>query len=176
MIIRDRYRITGDLYNEAIDYAEKSKYYTSNRHDFHNGGYDNKKKKMFEGKLGEKAFKIFLLENNANFIEDCSSCDERDDYDFLLCHNSIQYKIDVKTRTENFHTRTMEMVEQAQSHPKDIYIAARLYRESDEVALLGWFTFKDMININRIENKGYLDNYVMFDNELRPMSEFDCYL
>ena len=38
----------------------------------------------------------------------------------------IIIKIDVKNRTEHFHTRTMEMVEQAQAHPKNIYVAARL--------------------------------------------------
>ena len=47
---------------------------------------------MFEGKLGEKAFKIFLMENNVNFKEDRSSCDERDEYDFLLSYNDYHYK------------------------------------------------------------------------------------
>ena len=59
MILRKKYVIDGKLYDEALDYAEKSKAYTSNRHDFHSGGLSNKKKKMFEGKLGEKAVKLF---------------------------------------------------------------------------------------------------------------------
>ena len=61
MIIRPIYKIDGQLYQEALDYAESSKRYTSNRHDFHPGGLDNKKKKMFEGKLGEKAIKMLFL-------------------------------------------------------------------------------------------------------------------
>ena len=28
---------------------------------------------------------------------------------------------------------------------------------------------KDILNINRIENNGYLDNYVLFDSELRDI-------
>ena len=60
MIIRNIYKIEGPLYDEALAYAENSKRYTSNRHDFHEGGLDNKKRKMLEGKLGEKAVKIIL--------------------------------------------------------------------------------------------------------------------
>ncbi len=39
---------------------------------------------MLERKLGEKGFKIFLIENNIPFIEDHSSLQERDEYIFLL--------------------------------------------------------------------------------------------
>ena len=63
------------------------------------------------------------------------------------------------------------MVEQANNHPKDIYISVRLFRESNTVRLLGWFSYEDMINKNQIENQGYLDNYVMYDKDLRPMAE-----
>ena len=111
------------------------------------------------------------------FIEDHSSHEERDEYDFLVTIDGLDLKIDVKTRTENFHIRTLEMVEQAESHPKDIYVSARLYRETNTVKLLGWFSFDDMKRIGRIENQGYLDNYVMYDSELRPISElYDYYL
>lgn len=170
MILRDEYIIDGTLYQEALDYASASRAFTSNRHDFHPGGLKNKQKKMFEGKLGEKAFKLFLLDNNIPFDEDHSSYDERDEYDFIV-NDGYQYKVDVKTRTEPFHIRTLEMVEQAQTHPKDIFISARLYRDRNAVVLLGWFSFEDMINKNQIENQGYLDNYVMYDRDLRPMQE-----
>ena len=81
----------------------------------------------------------------------------------------LNYLLDVKIRTKPFHTRTFEMVEQAKSHPKDIFISVRLFPERNTVKLLGWCTFEDMINIHRIENNGYLDNYVMYDSDLRPM-------
>lgn len=171
MILKEKYIITPEFYQEAVDYARASCAYTSNRHDFHAGGLDNKQQKMFEGKLGEKGFKMFLIENNIPFVEDHSSPQERDKYDFLLKTNDKQYLFDVKTRTKSFHTRTLEMVEQAQSHPKDIFISARLYSERNAVKLLGWYSFQDMINTNRIENNGYLYNYVMYDTELRPMKE-----
>lgn len=122
MMIKEVYKIDGELYKEAYDYAEQSKAFTSNRHDFHSGGLKNKKQKMFEGKLGEKAVKIFLQDNKVSFMEDHSSPEERDEYDFLLINKFQQLKVDVKTRTEDFHIRTLEMVEQANSHPKDIYI------------------------------------------------------
>ena len=171
MILREEYNITPELYQEALDYARLSRAYTSNRHDFHAGGLNNKQQKMFEGKLGEKGFKMFLLENNIPFIEDHSSPQERDEYDFLLSTLEKEYLFDVKTRTKHFHTRTLEMVEQAQSHPKDIYISARLFTEKNTVKLLGWYSFQDMINADRIENNGYLDNYVMYDTDLRSIEE-----
>lgn len=171
MILRDEYIIPSDLYKEAFEYAQSSRAYTSNRHDFHAGGLNNKQQKMFEGKLGEKRFKMFLIENGIPFIEDHSSPQERDEYDFLLSTPNKQYLFDVKTRTKSFHTRTLEMVEQAQSHPKDIFISARLFTAHNSVKLLGWYSFQDMINAGRIENNGYLDNYVMYDSDLRPMEE-----
>lgn len=174
MIIRDAYHIDGELYQEAYDYALRSRSFTSNRHDFHAGGLDNKQRKMFEGKLGEKAIKIFFFENNISFEEDKSSFDERDEYDFLLTNKAGErLKVDVKTRTEDFHIRTLEMVEQAQAHPKDIYISVRLYRKTNDVVIIGWYTLQDMLLKNRIENQGYLDNYVMYDNDLRSINTIE---
>lgn len=63
------------------------------------------------------------------------------------------------------------MVEQAQNHPKDIFVSARLFSERNSVKLLGWYSYQDMINANRVENNGYLNNYVMFDSDLRSMDE-----
>ena len=171
MILRAEYIIHPEFYQEALRYARSSRAYTSNRHDFHAGGLNNKQKKMFEGKLGEKGFKMFLLENNIPFIEDHSSPQERDEYDFLLSTINKKYLLDVKTRTKSFHIRTLEMVEQAESHPKDIFISARLFSERNAVKILGWYSFQDMINTNRIENNGYLDNYVMYDSDLRSIEE-----
>lgn len=84
MILRNEYIISDDLYQEAFEYARFSHMYTSNRHDFHEGGLNNKQQKMFEGKLGEKAFKMFLNENNIPYLEDKTSPQERDEYDFLI--------------------------------------------------------------------------------------------
>lgn len=176
MIVREVYHIEGGLYQEAYDYARASRSYTSNRHDFHAGGLTNKQQKMFEGKLGEKAVKILFLENGINFKEDRSSYDERDEYDFLLINDIERLKVDVKTRTEDFHIRTLEMVEQAQNHPKDIFISVRLYRDSNDVTLVGWYTYKDMLSKNQIENQGYLDNYVMYDRDLRSIKTLETEL
>lgn len=176
LIIRENYVITGSLYDEAVSYARKARAFTSNRHDFHPGGLSNKEKKMFEGKLGEKAIKLLLTDNHISFIEDTSSYDERDEFDFLLVNENEQLKVDVKTRTEDFHIRTLEMVEQAETHPKDIYISVRLFRESNTVVILGWFSYKDMIRKGRIENQGYLDNYVMYDSDLRPILDLEKYV
>ena len=176
LIIRENYVITGSLYDEAVSYARKARAFTSNRHYFHPGGLSNKEKKMFEGKLGEKAIKLLLTDNHINFIEDTSSYDERDEFDFLLVNENEQLKVDVKTRTEDFHIRTLEMVEQAETHPKDIYISVRLFRESNTVVILGWFSYKDMIRKGQIENQGYLDNYVMYDSDLRPILDLEKYV
>lgn len=129
--LRAEYIIEGALYQEALDYARRSRAYTSDRHDFHSGGLDNKQQKMLEGKLGEKAFKLFLQDNGIRFEEDHSSYEERDEYDFLLQGSGLCLRVDVKTRTEEFHIRTLELVEQTISHPKELYVSDRLYREPE---------------------------------------------
>ncbi len=172
-MIRDVYTIPNDLYQEAIDYARASCAFTSNRHDFHPGGLTNKQQKMFEGKLGEKAFKMLLKDNNFSFEEDHTSPEERDEFDFSLVKPGLpRLLIDVKTRTKDFHIRTLELVEQYTNHPKNIYISARWYEGTQKVKLLGWYTDKDMLRKNQIENNGYLDNYVMYDQDLRPIKTF----
>jgi hypothetical protein len=168
MIYKNRYILSESFINEAKNYAALSRSYTSNRHDFHNGGLSNKQKKMFEGKLGEKIFKTFLTDNEVNYTEDFSSHDEADNYDFILPNG---YTIDVKTRTKDFHIRTLELVEQFQRCPKDIYISVRLFDDLKSGTILGWFSKKDVIRINRIENQGYLDNYSIYDNELRNIEQ-----
>jgi len=161
-------KIPAEYVQEALDYAMKSKAYTSNRHDFHEGGLEAKQRKMFEGKLGEKIFKKVLVDNKINFEEDKTSHTEADLYDFKMPDDTT---IDVKTRTKHFHTRTLEMVEQFEKNPKDIYVSVRLYPDRKEGYIIGWCTKEDIKRINRIENNGYLDNYVLYDNELRPLEE-----
>jgi len=156
---------------EAKDYAVLSKSFTSNRHDFHEGGLDAKQKKMFEGKLGEKAIKQLFIDNNIKFEEDKTSHEEADDFDFLVFDiDGEKLKVDVKTRTQNFHIRTLEMVEQMKNKPKNIYFSVRLYDTYPyEVELIGYATKSDFLTVNRVENHGYLDNYVLFDNELNEV-------
>ena len=161
-------KITEDLIQEALEYSLLSKEFTSNRHDFHEGGLNAKQRKMFEGKLGEKIFKIILMKNRINFEEDTTSHKEADFFDFKLSDGTT---IDVKTRTKDFHTKSLEMVEQFKKIPKDIYVSVRLYPKKKEGIILGWFTKEDVLKINRIENNGYLDNYVLYDNELRSLGE-----
>ena len=164
---------TDDLIAEADDYARRSAPFTSNAHDFHEGGLAAKERKMAEGKYGEKAFKMILQNNSVPFEEDHTSHRERDKFDFLLTTPGREYKVDVKTRTEDFHTRTLEIKAQADGpYRKDIYISAKLTRPHT-IQFLGWFTRDDMLRANHVENNGYLDNYVMYDNELRPMSELE---
>jgi|SaaInlV_100m_DNA_6_1039743.scaffolds.fasta_scaffold03554_4 hypothetical protein len=152
---------------EAFEYALKSREYTSNRHDFHEGGLDAKQQKMFEGKLGEKIFKVFLINNNILFDEDNSSHEDADDYDFILPDGTT---IDVKTRTEGFHIRTLEMVEQFRKKPKDIYVSVRLFFGDKKGFIIGWCTKDDILRVNKIENQGYLDNYVMYDIDLNNIN------
>lgn len=168
MILKANYNIPQSLIQEAHNYAVKSRAFTSNRHDFHNGGLNNKEQKMFEGKLGEKIVKLFLQENRITFEEDNSDFKEADLFDFKLPNG---YLIDVKTRTKDFHTRTLELVEQFQRKPKDIYISVRLNNDLSSGYIIGWFSKKDLLRINRIENQGYLNNYTMYDSDLRNIKQ-----
>ena len=142
---KGRITINLDFQKEAEDYASISKAYTSDHHDFHEGGLDAKRRKMFEGKLGEKVVKHFFDNNDISYVEDNSSHKEADNFDFIvfLKKNNKQIKVDVKTRTENFHTRTLEMQEQFNKRPKDVYISIRLYRSKPYTGdIIGYCTRK----------------------------------
>ena len=152
---------------EAYKYSFKSRKFTSNRHDFHEGGLNAKQRKMYEGKLGEKIFKQFLIDKSIGFTEDSSHHTEADKYDFIINEYLL---VDVKTRTKDYHTRTLEMVEQFNKNPKHIYISVRLYAKEKNGFIIGWFSKNDIKKINRVENNGYLDNYVFYDNELRDIN------
>lgn len=163
--------ISDTFNNDALQYAKMSKSFTSDRHDFHEGGFSAKQRKMYEGKLGEKAVKQFFIDNNIRFKEDNTSHEIADNYDFLVIDDlGKELKVDVKTRTKDFHTRTLEMVEQMAKNPKDIYISVRLFDGVPiTVELIGYAFKQDFILKNRIENNGYLDNYVLYDNELKKV-------
>lgn len=163
---------------EASNYSKLSREHTSDLHDFHEGGLDAKQKKMFEGKLGEKGIKQFFIDNKINFTEDKSSYTDADEYDFIILKNDKKFFVDVKTRTKKFHSRTLEMVKQFHSKKIDIYISVFLMKiaSSYQIKILGWCGRKDIIKINRIENNGYLNNYVLFDSELRNISKLLDYL
>ena len=160
----ERITIPRDLIVEAESYAKISRSFTSDRHDFHEGGLDAKQRKMFEGKLGEKLVKHLLIISGVVFQEDKSSHTQADLFDFIFPNGKT---MDVKTRTKNFHTRTLEMKEQLSKAPKDIYVSVRLFPATYEGFVIGWASKKDFLRVNRIENNGFLDNYVLFDHELR---------
>ena len=157
---------------EAKEYALKSRSFTSNRHDFHEGGLNAKQRKMLEGKIGEKSVKQLFDEHNIYYVEDQSNYWEEDEFDFIVYDKKGDpHTVDVKTRTENFHIRTLEMVEQFEKNPKSVYISVRLFKKSSppRLTILGYCTKNDISRINRVENNGYLDNYVLFDNELKSI-------
>lgn len=160
------------LEQEARNYATLSRSFTSDRHDFHEGGLSAKQRKMFEGKLGEKAIQQFFVANDIKFVADSSSHEQADLFDFIVYDlHGNPLKVDVKTRTKKYHTRTLEMVEQMTKKPKDIYFSVQLYATNPfTVALIGYALKEDFLTANRIENLGYLDNYVLYDSELKTSS------
>ena len=52
-------KIENSLVKEALNYSSLSRSYTSDTHDFHEGGLNAKQRKMLEGKLGEKGIKQY---------------------------------------------------------------------------------------------------------------------
>ncbi len=166
--------IKKEFVEEAIEYSQLSRSYTSDTHDFHEGGLNAKKRKMFEGKLGEKGIKQFFIQTEINFEEDKSSHTDADEYDFIVYGTRKKHFVDVKTRTQKFHIRTLEMVKQLQRKKIDIYISVRLFKSYKDykINIIGWCSKNDILKINRIENNGYLDNYVMYDKELKKIDSF----
>lgn len=154
---------------EAKEYAIISKSFTSKRHDFYEGGLSDKQRTLFEGKLGEKAIKQFFIDHKIKFKEDQSSHDEADFYDFMVYDlKGNELKVEVKTRTKISYIRTLESVEQMKNNPKDIYFSVKLYNTKPFcVDVIGYGLKEDFLSINRIENKGDLDNYVLYDKELK---------
>lgn len=110
---------------------------------------------------------MFLINNSILFNEDNSSHKDADDYDFILPDGAT---IDVETRTEDFHTRTLEMVEQFRKKPKDIYVSVRLFFDDKKGFIIGQCTKDDILRVNKIENQGYLDNYAMYDIDLNNIN------
>jgi len=160
--------LTDEMIASARDYANLSRNYTSRAHDFHEGGADNASKKMYEGKLGEQAFAAWLKNEGIEFTEDRTGYDEADKFDFVI----KGYKVDVKTRTEDYQTRTLEMVDQFYQRPKDIYIGARLHRDRNEVELYGVISAKNLEKLNQISSFGYKKDFYAYDNQLSTMEEF----
>lgn len=68
------------------------------------------------------------------------------------------------------------MVEQLENRPKDIYISVYLEENKTNGKIVGWGTRVDFLNTNPIENNGYLDNYVLYDNQLRSIEDFTLYI
>ncbi|WP_050540525.1 hypothetical protein KQH69_07210 [Streptococcus sanguinis] len=157
--------ITEEMIRIARDYSELSHDYTSRAHDFHEGGADIASQKMYEGKLGEQAFAVWLKNEGIEFTEDRTSHDEADKFDFIV----KGYKIDVKTRTEDYQTRTLEMVEQFYKRPKDIYVGARLYRDKNEVELYGIISANKLKKLGQIEKFGYKEDFFAYDSQLSPI-------
>ena len=139
---------------------------------------------MFEGKLGEKVFKQWLRTQNIRFIEDETSHEDADFFDFSVAEHTI----DAKTFTQDFHKRLLEIVEQFDRKPKDYYIAIRLYftefsvYERNQVPvfdfstvrrksakIVGWASRDDIANAP-VENLGYGDNHSLWLTDLRDIS------
>ncbi|MFL2139001.1 hypothetical protein [Desemzia sp. FAM 23991] len=161
-------KVTEDMKKEALEYSQLSKEFTSRRHDHHEGGSENAALKMYEGKIGEKAFRFWLDYNNIPYQEDETSHDSADFYDFLI----KGYKIDVKTRTKSFHTRILERVEQFEKKPKDIYVSAHYYTDIEEVKLIGVISANRLKKLNPPESFGYEMNYFAHDYQLSSMETF----
>jgi hypothetical protein len=164
----ERFKIEDIFIQEAFEYAKRSRAFTSDRHDFHEGGLEAKQQKMFEGKLGEKIVKQLFMKAGVSFEEDMTSHESADDYDFLVKSGK---KLDVKTRTKDFHIRTLELKEQIEKRPKELYVSVRLFTEAREGYVIGWTTRERFLEVGRVENQGYLDNYVLYDRELYPWEE-----
>lgn len=165
----------------ARDYAILSAPHTSNRHDFHGGGLANKARKMFEGKLGERAFGAWLAMEGISNTPDSSAHNVADVFDFMVGGRAI----DVKTYTQVSHRRLLEMVEQYQRGAKDYYVATRLHYspfdvhiQSGEIVfdlgavttqfvdIIGWASGRQ-VGEAQVENVGYKDNYRIWLDDLR---------
>lgn len=159
--------LTSDMKRNAEEYARLSHDYTSRLHDFHSGGADIASDKMYEGKLGEEAFKYILMSHDIPFIVDQTGYDSADDYDFLV----NGYRVDVKTRTQEYQIRTLEMVDQFHSKPKDIYVGVRLYREDDKAEIYGYITADNLKNANAPKSFGFKLNYWAYDYQMAPIEK-----
>lgn len=166
-------QLSNEMIAEAMDYAIKSKEYLSKRHGFHEGGLEANQRKMFEGKLGEKIVKYWFIEQGIQFEEDESHYTVADKFDFKVNGK----RIDVKTRTKDYLSKLLEIKETFDKDAKDIYIAVRLIeRNNTHGYIIGWCTKEDIKEVNRVGNMGYLDNYEMFDEELREPNYLKEYL
>lgn len=140
-------KVTKKMKQEAEEYSTLSREHTARGNDFYEGGANNASIKMYEGKIGEKALKWWLNKEDILYQEDTTSHKNADEYDFLISN----FKIDVKTRTRDFHIRTAEMVEQFQKRPKDIYVAAHYHKKTDIVDLIGVISSDKLLRLGKLK-------------------------
>ena len=165
-------QLTDHLIEEAKLYANRSANYLSARNSFHDGSHESRVQKMFEGKLGEKIFKTWLLDNRIPFTEDFTSYKNADNYDFIVGGKTI----DIKTKIKDYDYKILEIKDTFDTRPKDIYIAVRLYLGTMEGEIEGGVSRQKMKEINRIVNLGYGDDYAIVEEELTPIETIKDYL
>lgn len=99
-------QVTQQMITEAREYANKSINKSSSFRD-----------RLFEGALGEIAFREWLLLNRINF-KTCNSYGVSDDYDFKIAG----YTVDVKSRMKSTHKNNLVSINQVKENPKEIYV------------------------------------------------------
>lgn len=128
------------------------------------------------GKIGEFAFESYLISRGIEYVPDETGPDTDDDYDFMIG----EILIDVKTRTETYHRRTLERVIQYQKKPKDIYVSVKYIENIDpnHAYILGFIT-SDILtkkySPKQFHPKGQPSFYV-YDNDLIPIEHLLEYI
>lgn len=151
---------------KCLKYAKETLEYRIQRKGLTKGTRKDRIANMYEGKIGEAVFQIFLEYHGIKFLEDQSSKEVPDSYDFLINGE----KIDVKTR-DFVQGRLLEIVSMVDYKPKDIYVSVLIDKRKEIVFLKGWISREDLLKKNEITNCGYGDNFSCSDRELNRMSE-----
>jgi hypothetical protein len=120
--------------------------------------------------LGRMATKIFFVKNNINFnnIPDLYKYDKG----YFVYNNKT---ITTRSRSKPHYIRTLEKVSEFNKMVKDIYISTLVndYDNDSNIyhcRMLNWVKGEDFKNRGRVENQGYGNNYVIYDNKSRTIN------
>lgn len=153
-------KINEELVKEARDYALASCPYTYDGHNFSlQKSSDTRFNHILLGKLGEKAFKMWLEKEKINYIEDDKPITDPDSFDFKA--NGLT--IDIKSTLPHCKW-LLEKKKLYESKPKDVYVLVKVKLDSLEASIIG-FEFGKELAKNPV-NLGYGEDYGLTEDKL----------
>ena len=158
---------TDDDRVKTDEFAKKSTPTTFNRRKV---SRDEHERNIRIGKLGEIAFAKFLKANNKSLL---GSDDMFTVWDDIYTVDKMDFKttdnktIDIKTASQDFHTRILVPHDQYEQQRKDYYVGVRISADEKTAEVIGFVARQSLMRCK----KGGYPSYAIGLNKLKDISE-----